>query len=90
MAKPIDALRQKHAWIRLQLPLLPDMGGTTGGEGEGKLEERSAPLCIALWHWPTGIPGGPTEPEVFWTYWLHDEVVNAEVTRMAGLHSCQW
>lgn len=57
-----------------------DTGGTTGGERERRLAESNI-LAVWMWdgvQWPDG---GPTEPDVFWTYWLRDEVVNAEVRR---------
>jgi len=45
-----------------------DMGGTTGGEGESNIRIACA------WdpgRWPDG---GPSRPDLFWEYYLNEEV----------------
>lgn len=66
-------VKGKYKWACVQLSL-PDMGGTTGGERE--IDSKSQPHVIALYHWPQGTPWGYPEDEVFWGYWLNDEVVS--------------
>jgi len=57
---------------QLNLPCIPspahDMGGTTGGE-----RERNIRIAFA---WDPGLwpEGGPETPDMFWEYYLTEEV----------------
>lgn len=66
-----------------------DMGGTTGGERESNIR------IVCCWdpgRWPDG---GPTTPDVFWEYYLNDNVIethywseaHGEVQGLEGLDS---
>lgn len=71
--------------MQLHLPSLtpvaqPDMGGTTGGEGESNIRIAFA------WdpqQWPEGGP--PDPPDMFWSFYLNDEVIEEFYAKEAGL-----
>lgn len=64
-------------WQQLNL-LQPDPPGY-GGKG-GERESEANILQVTIWdgiQWPDA---GPTEPDVFWAYWLREDKCEAEVS----------
>lgn len=55
-------------------------GGTTGGAADDNIR------TVFVWNQGTWGPDGPPEAEVFWSYWLSDDIVDDQLENMERLN----